>query len=62
MSPKTTPSAPSVRTARYFPSGAGGRWVFSVPAEVASKAPEGDRDGGCEAEDSPESDFNGAEV
>jgi len=54
--------APSVRTARYFPSGAGGRWVFSVPAEVASKAPEGDRDGGCEAEDSPESDFNGAEV
>ncbi len=62
MSPKTTPRAPSVRTARYFPSGAAGRWVFSVPAEAVSKAPEGERDGGCEAEDSPESVFNAGEV
>ena len=62
MSPKTTPRAPSVRTARYLPWGAAARWVLSVPAEAASKAPEGDLDGGCEAEDSPESVFNGAEV
>jgi hypothetical protein len=62
MSPKTTPRAPTVRMARYFPSGAAGRWVFSVPAETASYAPEGDRDGGCEPEDSPESVFNAAEV
>jgi hypothetical protein len=48
--------------ARYFPSGAAGTWVFSVPAEAASCAPEGERDGGCEAGDSPESVFNAAEV
>jgi hypothetical protein len=48
--------------ARYFPSGAAGTWVFSGPAEAASWAPEGERDGGCEAEDSPESVFNAAEV
>lgn len=62
MSPKTTPRAPSVRVARYFPFGAAGRCVFSVPAGTASKAPEGERDGGREPGDSPESDFNAAEV
>jgi hypothetical protein len=62
MSPKTTPRAPSVRTARYLPSGATGRCVFSVPAAAVSNAPEGDRDGGCEEEDSPESVFKAAEV
>jgi hypothetical protein len=62
MSPKTTPRAPSVRIARYFPCGAAGRWVFSVPVDAVSKGPEGERDGGREVEDSPESVFNGREV
>jgi hypothetical protein len=62
MSPKTTPSAPRVRTARYFPSGSAGACAFSVPVGTASEAPEGERDGVREGEDSPESVFNGPEV
>ena len=62
MSPKTTPRAPTVRMARYFPSGAAGTWDFSVPARAVSNAPEGERDGGCDPEDSPESVFKAAEV
>ncbi len=62
MSPKTTPRAPTVRIARYFPDGAAARCVFSVPAVEASNAPEGDREGGREAADSPESVFNAAPV